>query len=661
MAKLKLPKGLGRGALDIAGDAIEGAGSAIGGIASGIGSAVGGIAQGAGAALGGALQGALTDPDVVINNFGMAGSAGKSKIKTTVTMNFNPGNVEKLEYSEQMPLEKLMVVAIKYLQGISKSVKNQGEQEAKLSRKQALLDKESLIENASPVEQLDSMSGPGKKDKSSNISGLLKGLGAGAAILAASTLDMSDLEKLGENLKQFQDKYGWLVDIAVYRSIGAYLLKIPGLGKLVWNIVKSGGIAAAEAVVKGATFLGASGIVSVAGAVGAVGAGVYAINKWTNAEGQKSVSFADELKTRYGMNVNQEQTSVGMVTKSISIGGKSYAPGELPSEYQEIYNSYSGVRGAASKEDVDKKHAGLRAKGQTITDLQTAVYNAFRNAGFSHQGALSLAAEVGRENSFRENIIFGTHIDPKNGAVNAGIFSYQKDRATALMNMLQGQGLIQGGKIERSQKSLNAMANFARQEMDKRGDKAPNGQPLSQYLSGEKVNAEDAAAGLGKGYIAWAYNDPKYASGHKNRREAYASTAAKVGGGGDMSGQGEYASPGGGAMEAAGALVAESFDAVINAVKKIGSTDTTFKTNLTASTPKFNKTDKLIEDSVKFQAEIDLGKKEDTKKNQAIRGNTSTALRRMNEGVLDVIDPNYKMDKNSILTSYIMSFKESIA
>lgn len=620
-----------KGAIDLAGDAIEGAGSAIGGIAKGIGSAVGGIAQGAGAALGGALQGALTDPDVVINNFGMAGGAAKARVKTTATINFNSGNVEKLDYSEQMPLEKLMVVAIKYLQGISKSIKNQGEYEAKLSRKQALLDRENIIENNSPTEQLDNISGSKKKDKSGNISSLLKGLGAGAAILAASTIDMSDLEKLGENLKQFQEKYGWMIDIAVYGSMAGYLLKIPGLGKLVWNIVKSGGAAAAEAVVKGATFLGATGIVSAAGAVGVVAGGIYAINKWTNDEGQKSVTFADQLKSKYNMKVNQEQTSIGMVTKSITIGDKTYKPGELPADYQEIYDSYSGSRGASSKADVDKKHSKLavkEGKASGKTGYANDIYQFFASRGYTDAQAKGIAAGIQAESKSDHNVRGG-----------------YKGRAVGL-----GQWL-----------------GPRRDELFRRYGETPTRQQQLEFLDyelkggdigGKAVLAQNTEAGALSAYINKFMRPAK---GSETTKDMQRGMTALGRGGEDIPGSDSVHGGVGGAMEAAGALVADSFDAVIDAVKKIGSTDTTFKPNLTTPAPKFNKTDKLIEDSVKFQAEIDLGKKEDVKKNQTIRGDTSSGLRRMNGGVLDVIDPNYKMDKNSILTSYIMNFKETMA
>lgn len=145
------------------------------------------------------------------------------------------------------------------------------------------------------------------------------------------------------------------------------------------------------------------------------------------------------------------------------------------------------------------------------------VYSSFLNAGFSHEGALALSGEVGRENGFNSKYIFGDHSDPANAARNVGFFSWQKDRATNLLNELGSQGLLdESGRIKQTQESLNAMAQFARKEMDL--PQYGSGS-ISSYLSGKDVDFNEAHRMLGRQYIRWRYDDPKYASHHRYRDE----------------------------------------------------------------------------------------------------------------------------------------------
>ena len=138
----------------------------------------------------------------------------------------------------------------------------------------------------------------------------------------------------------------------------------------------------------------------------------------------------------------------------------------------------NAVAEGISTSNLDKKYSNKLVKHDMKTgDIKAGVYQAFINTGFSPQGALSLSAEVGRENSFNPDLIFGSHIDPHNAKSNAGIFSYQGSRRKALLDYLVAAGVFSNGQIEKSQRSLNAMANFARIEMDKRGHTV-NGMPL---------------------------------------------------------------------------------------------------------------------------------------------------------------------------------------
>ena len=55
------------------------------------------------------------------------------------------------------------------------------------------------------------------------------------------------------------------------------------------------------------------------------------------------------------------------------------------------------------------------------------VLQALKNAGLSDNQARILGAEIGRENAYKDQYLWGYHSDPKNGAVNIGIISWQGD------------------------------------------------------------------------------------------------------------------------------------------------------------------------------------------------------------------------------------------
>lgn len=160
--------------------------------------------------------------------------------------------------------------------------------------------------------------------------------------------------------------------------------------------------------------------------------------------------------------------------------------------------------------------ANIQTTAET-EQMMKDVYKAYREAGFSDAQATAVVAEVGREGSFLKRNIYGTHIDPKNKTVNLGMFSWQGKRGKALYEQLESKGLIQNDKMVEGYESLLTQAKFARHEMEtteaKSGGKA--------FLEKQNISQQEAALLLGKGVIRWAYDNPKYESGHLNRNFYY--------------------------------------------------------------------------------------------------------------------------------------------
>ena len=152
------------------------------------------------------------------------------------------------------------------------------------------------------------------------------------------------------------------------------------------------------------------------------------------------------------------------------------------------------------------------------SELQKQIYQAYLGAGLSPNQARIITAEVGRENSFNPQTVFGVHLDPKNKALNLGMLSWQGSRGKSLYNYMHSKGLIQNGSMVKNQAALNEMARFSVNEM--KNNKSYS-QTAKTFLSNPDIDYQSGAAVLGRNYIRWRYDDPVYKSGHNNRDRFY--------------------------------------------------------------------------------------------------------------------------------------------
>lgn len=185
-------------------------------------------------------------------------------------------------------------------------------------------------------------------------------------------------------------------------------------------------------------------------------------------------------------------------------------------------------------------------KGSKLSDgtpLNVAVYKAYRNAGLSHNQALAVTAEVGRENSFSAGTLFGNHTDPaatKGGKPirNLGMLSWNQGRDKMLEDYLVKNGVMKNGVMAQNQANLNAQAAFSVREM-----KSPRyAGKLKNFWSNPNANPDVYAREIGKHYIVWAYGqDTIKAKGggrtafdwkkHDNRRRGHLNTLSGMLGG----------------------------------------------------------------------------------------------------------------------------------
>ena len=169
--------------------------------------------------------------------------------------------------------------------------------------------------------------------------------------------------------------------------------------------------------------------------------------------------------------------------------------------------------------------SGVGVKVPGVGDLKDGrhqrmkmVYDSFASAGFSHKQSLALTAEVGRENGFQEKYMFGTHSDPYNSATNLGMLSMQGPRLKALKEHLVVEGRFDAsGNLIAGQDTMNSMAKFYMTEM-KTSEKS---KMTEAFLANPDIDPGEAGRLLGKGYIRWRYDDPRYAHHHDIRDQYY--------------------------------------------------------------------------------------------------------------------------------------------
>lgn len=191
--------------------------------------------------------------------------------------------------------------------------------------------------------------------------------------------------------------------------------------------------------------------------------------------------------------------------------GRSGATGSL----KDLYEAYS---------DKPAPHAArAEAKGNVNPDRAKAakmVFDSFKGAGFSDAQAKALTAEINREGSFNPAYLFGSHTDAANKATNVGMLSWQGDRANRLMSFMSDRGLIDpAGRITPGQAALNAQAEYLRSEMENDPSYAKT---RETFLANPDIDQETAHNILGKNFIRWRIDDPKYrGSGFDRISEGY--------------------------------------------------------------------------------------------------------------------------------------------
>lgn len=308
----------------------------------------------------------------------------------------------------------------------------------------------------------------------------------------------------------------------IAKTVAAGIVGVAGGIKLIVRLVQAFGEQVANIGITTSNFFDADGLVNKAKALRDGARAYVAINMDLGAD---IITEFKGLTTAIG---GMYESS----TKPLNgLAGALYAT----SDATQAYNDGLGLSTKQADENAKAEEARAKAlektakaaKGSTKEiSNQMMVYKAWRSAGLSDNQARIITAEVGRENDYQSKYLFGGHSDPANNKYNLGMISWQKERGKELNDYLKKLGLIQNGQIVKTQEALNAQAMFALKEMteNSRFDRTKK-----EFLSNPDVDYAKGTEVLGNNYIAWRYNDSKYASHHGRRDNHYNKLNAELG------------------------------------------------------------------------------------------------------------------------------------
>lgn len=301
----------------------------------------------------------------------------------------------------------------------------------------------------------------------------------------------------------------------IAKTVGAGIIGVAGGIKLLVRMVQAFGEQVANVGITTSNFFEADGFMAKARALKQGYSDYYSINaRLGNDFANEFVAIKNAMTGMYSP-ANSELTGLAGAYLATSDAANNYSSGLK-------INTQEAEANAKAQEAAAKSTAKA---GKEISN-QMMVYKAWRHAGLSDNQARIITAEVGRENDYQSQYLFGGHRDPKNGKYNLGMISWQKERGKELYDYLKQLGLIQKGQIVQSQEALNAQAMFAINEMTSKGRFAKT---RNEFLSNPDIGYQKGTEVLGKNYIAWRYNDPAYKSHHGRRDNHYNKLNAELG------------------------------------------------------------------------------------------------------------------------------------
>lgn len=587
------------------------AGGAVKGGITAAATIAGSTIEAVGSTLGGALQGLLTQPDqtnISVTYSGMGMSSNKSAPSRVPDP--KPGkNPKAASLNTSMSIEQLLNVAVEYLSSIDTTIKNQNIAAQQALRIKAADEREQKIETPFGLgNEIDTKKIDGEKQETSP--SVLKTLAIGA-LGAAGILAALEALKDDNDKSAFSRLFNKVIDNIEWLFLGGW-----GLG-LIKNLAGAPSKTAATRIL--VSTLGSPITWAIAAAVGTI----YGVDKGTSGKAwDESKESLDYLEKNYGMKRN-----IGR--DSYTINGKEYSARDLPKEYQTLLDAYGPLGDGRSKRSKDardriektekEKYDKLRINQQNNTkagdNFDSSAYNAVYGNG-----------KYGRPNKNLTDMTIGEVVDyqtrfHKNGggrSPNTPMGAYQINKATLL---------------EHAPKALGP--NWKEEKFT----------PENQEKIAKRIYEK-------QGFGAWEAPKKKGIADPGSWDKAKPIIVNTETGGKATPGSVESTEPDGGPTN----NVQETFMDVVKkgfeVLRYIGKVDSEYKP-LGGSETDFAKYRELYKKNLEADVDAVAGRKKDVPR---VEITTADALRNINNGTLDVINPNYNMSDGDILIQYISFF-----
>jgi tetrahydromethanopterin S-methyltransferase subunit F len=317
------------------------------------------------------------------------------------------------------------------------------------------------------------------------------------------------------------------------------LRKVPFLGLLIgggllakdWGSLDSGGKGKGIGQIVGTALGGFLG--SFFGPIGTVGGGVLG-NLLGGIFGQKIGTWVSDLKDiDFGeifKNAVSEAFNLGKKALTPFSGGATFGTKALAGAISLGTKAVNGAKSVGNKavgwakgvkdyftggstattgDNIDYSNAvgNKNDQGNVATDRkarQLGMYNALRGAGFSHEQALAVGGEIGRENEYG-NALFSTHTDKARDEKgrpirNGGALSWNRGRYEKFSKFMRDRGLMDAnGDMPKTQATLDAQAQFIKSEMEDPNYK----KNLKGFFAEPHKDPKSYAGELAK-HIGWA-------------------------------------------------------------------------------------------------------------------------------------------------------------
>lgn len=218
----------------------------------------------------------------------------------------------------------------------------------------------------------------------------------------------------------------------------------------------------------------------------------------------------DEVKSHIQSN-QRKQPTLEELTAKMAANISARMVGNNPSNTSKNTTTNKTIK-------LDVKAPVAPKKDQLVKDT----YQLAQSAGFTPSQARALVGEVGRENGFNTNTMFGFHTDAANSKKNGGIFSWQGSRATALEAHMKARNLVNAnGTFKQTNESLQAQFEFLRKEIE------ANPKWKAQFLDKKNITNDEARSALGGAgsVIGWARGQNTLSSGKAFDWKSHEATA----------------------------------------------------------------------------------------------------------------------------------------